>query len=341
MALIFTIVSAVFLALTVIADKLMIGDFYEGSRDKAWFVTSLLGSLFGLCATFTAWIVFGSPSTDELFVALLWEESGQLAVGVLLGGVLVSLMLRSYFTCMSSSVMSIMVAVAIAITPIFVFATELTLIGNAWQPLHYMSVLLAVSGFIAFEILENQGTQWRLRLNPHLIAVVAFGTAYLVLIDYTLPKIESLFAVSETQAVIAALPYYWIGFAFGTLTILRNEVRSFVLRMWRRPHFIGLVIALELTGMFFYFFEVFGLSGLTATLVALITGAHIVLVWLSDLYIRKRYLKACESGADEVTVLFFRIPTADLEEYDKSARVLNLQAFAIIVVLVGISLWPT
>lgn len=341
MALIFTIVSAVFLALTVIADKLMVGDFYEGSRDKAWFVTSFLGSLFGLCATFIAWIVFGSPATDELFVALLSEQSHQLAGGMLLGGVLVSLMLRSYFTCMSSSVMSIMVAVAIAVTPIFVFATELTLIGHAWQPLHYVSVLLAVSGFLAFELLENAGTQWRARLNPHLIAVVAFGTAYLVLVDSTLPKIQSQFAVGETEAAIAALPYYWVGFAFGTLTILRNEVRSFVLRMWRRPHFIVLVVALELTGMFFYFFEVFGLSGLTATLVALITGAHIVLVWLSDLYIRRRYVEACDSGADEVTVLFFRIPTADLEEYDKGARVLALQALSIIVVLAGISLWPT
>jgi len=203
-----------------------------------------------------------------------------------------------------------------------------------------LSVLLAVAGFLAFEMLENDGEELSVRIDWHLLAVIGYGVVYLILVDHTLPMVESGLGVSSTQAALVTLPYYWIGFALGILTIFKREVQGFAMSIWRKPEFLALIIILEIVGMLFYFFELFGLSGLTATLVALITGAHIILVWLGDLYVLKRYKVALARGEEKTRVLFFQIPTTHLEEYNKTKRTLGYQALAIVVVLIGIALWP-
>jgi hypothetical protein len=137
-----------------------------------------------------------------------------------------------------------------------------------------------------------------------------------------------------------AMPVYWIGFALGFIEIKRPEVRAFILEIFSKWHFIAIVVVLEIIGASFYFFEFFGLSRIDATLVALITGAHILFVWLFDLYIKSRYKNAVSLGSEHTKILLFTIPTENLEAYEISSRVIILQGICIVLTLFGLSLWP-
>lgn len=338
---ILTSISAFALALTVTADKLMVGDFYQNNPRNAWFVSSVLGVLLGLSATLIAWYCFGEGDGLKQIILFGSGEMLFLSLPMVFAGVLVSLTLRSYFFCMSMSNFTTSVAVAIAATPVFVFGTQLLISGEVWTIWHWISFIITIIGLIGFELsAEHDPSNRESRLNKYLIGVIGFGTTYLVLIDVLFPVIETNLNVNEIQASLVAMPYYWLGFAFGIISYRHREVRKFTRTIFMRLQFIALILILEIIGASFYFFEFFGLSKISATLVALIIGAHIILVWIFDLYVSKQYKMAITKNEDLTQVLFFKLPTKNLEAYDISKVTLGLQALFIALTLTGLILWP-
>jgi len=340
MGYLLTMISAFALALTVTADKLMVGDFYQNNPRNAWFVSSALGAILGLTATVFAWVLFGEGDAISQIVSFGQGSMLLLSIPMIFMGVLVSLTLRSYFFCMATTSVTTSVAVAIAATPIFVFGVQLLISGEIWTTLHWVSLLVTVSGLIGFELSAEHDGATGSRINLPLLGVIGFGTAYLVLVDILLPVIETNLRATEVQASLIAMPYYWFGFAFGVISFRIASVRVFIRTIFNRWHFILLILLLEIIGASFYFFEFFGLSQISATLVALITGAHIVAVWMFDLYIGRRYKIATEGDEIKTKVLGFRLPTENLDGYDISKKTLVMQAVFILMTLAGLILWP-
>lgn len=338
--LLITSVSAVLLALTVIADKLMVNDFYESKPKSAWFISSVLGTFFGLISTVL--VILFSDNTDSFIQTVNLITSGHwpLAVGMILAGTFVSLTLLSYFECMAADAVSALVAIAISATPVFVFALQFFLFDATWTHIHTLSFFLTIAGLIGFEAVAEHDEADDGRFNWPLLGVIGFGTAYLLLVDYLLPVIETSLETDELTASLAAMPFYWLGFFIGVFAIFLKETRAFVKNIFSRWEFLAIVLALEVIGAGFYFFEFFGLSKISATLVALITGAHVVLVWLFDIYVRKQREVAAENQISTTNIFFFRLRTDKLDAYAISTKTLSLQGVFIALVILGLSIWP-
>ncbi len=336
-----TIISAVALALTVTADKLMVGDFYQSNPRSAWFVSSVFGVVLGLFATIGAWKFHAKTDLINDLSLFIQGETIFLAAMMIGVGVMVSFTLLSYFLCMARDSISTSVAVAIAATPIFVFGIQLLLTGSGWGIGHLISFAVTIIGLIGFELMsEHDEEDEQFSINWPLAGVIFFGTMYLISVDYLFPIIETATGLDETQASLMAMPFYWIGFGFGIVSIRHQEVRDFLTKELNRWHLLLLVLVLEIIGASFYFFEFFGLSKISATLVALITGAHIVLVWIFDLYVRKCYQLAVETENTTTRILFFNLPTSKLDAYDIRNSTLSWQAMFIVLTLLGLWLWP-
>lgn len=335
--LLMTIISAVFLALVVISDKLTLGEFYHDEPESAWFVSSVLGSLLGIGATAIAWMLVGENSWSSM---LLLAQGDLIALSWLMiaSGLLVSLTLRSYFHCFSGSVSSL-VALALAATPVFVFAGEHFLYGTSMEVVKIAGLVIVVLGLSLFNLTDVEQEETGKTNLVHLFGLIVFGSGYLLLVDFTLPLVEAALHVDETQASLAAMPWYWLGFAVGAVNIARPKVRSFLPKIHLHPKFIVLILSLETIAAGFYFFEFFGLASLDVTLVALITGAHVIIVWISDLIIRRKYHKAVREGRGTVHILFFSIKTKKLGEYDLPMRTVFVQAIAIMLVIAGLATW--
>lgn len=337
--IILTTISALFLALTVTTDKLMVADFYESDPRKAWFVSSFFGAILGLAATAVAWSLFASENLFLEYEKLIAAPFDGLVVGMLLTGVLVSLNLRFYFTLMNNAYTTL-VAVAIASTPVFVFAIERLLYGG-WTTAGVLSVLLTVAGFILFDyVTEKDGDEDNTGFNWPLIGFLVLSTAYLLLADWLFEVGDAALSISSTDTSLLLMPFYWIGFAIGTTDLRHPEVRSFLKTIVSRWHFLLIVVVLEIIGAGFYFFEFFGLAELEVSLVALIIGAHVVAVYLFDVYLRKKYQRAQGKGEATIKVLFFTLEIDNLEEYNIPSTILKWQFLAIALILTGLWLWP-
>lgn len=336
-----TSISAFLLGLTVITDKLMVGDFYQSDPHKAWFISSFLGTILGLIATGLAWLLFAEPGLLTTFVNFTQEYTFSLAFPMFIIGVLVSLNLLSYFECMSQNAISAKVAIAISASPILVFSAELLINGEGLHASHIISVIVTLAGLIGFELMSKHGQdRSNSKINWPLIKLLALSTTYLVSLDFLLPIIEGALNLDETQTSLVTMPFYWLGFALGILNIRKKDVRTFAKDIFTRWHFLSIIIALEIIGAGFYFFEFFGLSQINATHVALITGAHIAIVWIGDLIIRAKYERAVSSKSKFILIFFFKLPTANLSSYELSRSSLLWQGTFIVLTLYGLSLWP-
>lgn len=334
-----TILSSVLLGFTVAIDKLMMGDFYNGSTRTPWFVSSVFGAILGLIATFFGWIIFSNIDPSTLSLKLLPVKSW-LGLMMLAAGLMASLSIRSYFKCFGEQAVPTTVAIAITATPILVFSLELFLSDTDWSLLHIVSVTVTILGLAGLEYFTENYEVPRWNILPQLLGVLVFGAVYVVLIDQTLPAIENLLSIGTTEAALIAMPYYWVGFSIGIVSIAAKEVREFLQSVWKQKEFIILILVLEILGMSFFFFEIFGLAELNATLVSLIVGGNVILVWVLDQIIRQYYRHACAVDKKEVEICFFKIKTTDLKAYNKTNQEIILQVIFIALVLTGIVIWP-
>ncbi|MFT7644423.1 MAG: hypothetical protein ACI9BF_000066 [Candidatus Paceibacteria bacterium] len=349
-------IGAAFIALTLVFDKLTLGDFYKESTKTAWFVSSVLGSVIGLTATFIGWLLFSDPQTIIGHVFELVNGHVYLLILSVLVGTIAALALLSYFYCFATGSVSTTVGIVIAATPIFVFVTQKIFFSENWLLFEVVSVVLTVIGILIYEWLEKEDLEDEpgeegeaveasagrsTFFNLPVITLILFSTFYLVLIDWVLSTIVITANVTAIEASFIALPFYWLGFGVGIINLGFNEVRSFLSsESLRRVHFIFLIFAIEIIGAGFYFFEQLAIAELDVTLATLIIGAHVVAVWIMDIYIRNRYQYYKDKGESVTKVFFFRTPTESLIAYDKSRRTIFLQLCAIGIVLTGLALWP-
>jgi hypothetical protein len=331
-----TSLSTLALALTVMADKLMIGDFYDDEPRSAWFVSSFIGATLGLIATIFAWQIYGDSSILHGVILMMEAPNDVFAVAMILIGALVSLNLRLYFELFSQHEYTTTIAMAIAAAPILVFTLENTFITGEWNLASLASAVITTTALVLFEAFgtsrKNSGTS---RTNWTLAAFIIVNAATLVLIGFLFHALELYNGYSGVKASLLLMPFYWVGFGFGITAIRYKEVRQFVKNTFSRMKFVYVVLFLEILGASFYFFEFLGLSELNVTLVTLIVGSHVILVWFLDLYLSS---KAKEQKTGKIKVVFAEIDIANIEVLSRTQIV--VQALCIIAVLIGISLWP-
>jgi hypothetical protein len=353
MGILLASIGAVFIALTVIFDQLTLEDFYNRSTKTAWFVSSVLGSVIGLTATFIGWVLFNDPQIIIGHVFELINGHEYLLILSALVGTIAALALLAYLYCFASGAVSTTVGIVIAATPIFVFVTQKILFSGNWLFFEVVSVILTVIGILIYEWLGEENLEAEpgeagetsacrsTFFNLPVIALILFSTLYLVLIDWVLSTIVITANVTAIEASFIALPFYWLGFGVGIVGLGFKEVRSSLSSgSLRRVHFIFLIFVIEIIGAGFYFFEQLAIAELDVTLATLIIGAHVVALWIMDIYIKNQYQYYKAKGESATKVFFFRIPTENLIAYDKSRRTLTLQLCAIGIILTGLALWP-
>jgi hypothetical protein len=320
----------------------MVGDFYEDNPKNAWFISSFFGTILGLVATGAAWLMVGEDGTVTKLHELLSTQDSLLALGMFFVGITVSLNLRVYFDMLSCHAYTTRVAIAIAATPIFVFTVQTILNGGTWESSAIFSVLLTTLALIGFEILTvSDEKKPDCQFNWQLIVFLVTSTIYLVALDWLFDLVEFKTDLNGIQSSLIMMPFYWIGFALGITAIRHTSVRGFIGKVFSKWQFLLIAITLEIIGASSYFFEFMGIAEISATLVSLIVGAHIVFVWGFDIYLRNRYKNATLHGHEKTSVFFFKIPTENLDVYDISLKSLSIQGVLIVLVIVGIVLWPS
>jgi len=340
---VFTILSAVSLAWTVIFDKLAVtGDCYDHNKNAPWFVSSSMGSILGLLATFVAWLLYGN--VDKLAQGSLsllergvdiWGYHTPFALLMFIGGVAVTLTQRSYFRSFDD-VEAGMIAMVITITPVAVFGLSVLLDSDSLGTTEIVSLTVTVAALIGYDYVAYKRKEVGAKNRyGNLLLFLLFSAAYVVLVDRSLAGVSD---IATLEGSLICLPYYWLGFGIGSLTILKKDVREFIASLKEKRRFIKYILLMELVGMSFYFFEVFGLEDLSATLATLIVGAHVVVVWMFDIYLNRKHSEAMTRGEESFQVLFAVLETKDTEVLEN--KTIALQAICIALALAGIAFWP-
>lgn len=336
-----TSVSAISMALTIIIDRLMVDDFYEDNPKNAWFISSFLGALFGLSATALAWLIIGEDESWNQLLVLFHTKSIFFALGMILVGAVVSLNLKIYFDMLSCHAYTTRVAIAIAATPVFVFACQSFIFGTEWVAAGIISVAITAVALVGFEALsEAEEKRPECNFNWHLIIFIATSVVYLVVLDWLFFSVETTMSLDGIQASLIMMPFYWVGYSVGTISYRDTVVKGFVKKILSRKRFLAIVFVMEIIGASTYFFEFMGISEIDATLVSLVIGVHIAFVWAFDLFISVKYKRSLREGSDRTRVLLFTLDNGNLTSYNISFKIFAFQGALIVLALFGVSLWP-
>jgi hypothetical protein len=299
-ALLSALVGSFCLGLMIVFDRLMMGDCYKNRPDNAWFISSTAGASFGLVATLFTWIGY-SYLTDTNFseilatmINLIWPHG----LLMILVGVINIQVMRHYFRLFipdkNEKVNETAVAMWLSSVPIFIFLTTyiLSFIVSDYDFLSGLShinitfafglsVTFAAAAMIGFEYHTGGGEAFRAERMSEITKMISCIVAYTLL--------SSALLRGEQESIIATLalqPFYWLGFAAGIRAMIPLTKRKIFSSDWSRiKQFLLPIIVVEIIGMSVYYFEFFALSGADPTLVNLITGAHIIPVFLLSLYL--------------------------------------------------------
>jgi len=142
--------------------------------------------VLGLTATAVSWAVIGD--TERLWwliQEMLSVDIGvfgffdiPLALAAIAAGLMTSQILRYYFKSFDQALPGL-IAMVIAATPIFVFATELLLVGENWQPLHYLSVVVATLGLVIYGWTDAENGESIENKAKPLVAFMFFSVLFL------------------------------------------------------------------------------------------------------------------------------------------------------------------
>ena len=352
-----TVLSALFLTLMVIADRLMIGDCFDDKPVDAWIVSSVAGTLLGLGATALAWVLVSIFS--EITISSLLNVLYQLAVPygllILSAGVLSILTLKYYFQCFSVGGESTAIAGWLAATPIFV----LTIVSVIWQlqvnfafldSVYLESIntsvdfvvlsIIATLALIAFEIFTNSSDSVEKRGNYvlPLALMVIFNATYAVIIHISISNAIQFINAPDYTILLGVLPYYWLGFTIGMIPLLSASVRSTFQDSWnvRIYRYLPAVLATEVIGMLVFFTEFFGLGTLDPTFVSVIIGSHIVAVYATMKYLSlvRNRLEAANHG--QLSIFGMSISTHRLPVYRFSLLYLLGETFILLTITAAI-----
>ncbi len=300
LALLSALVGSLCLAVMIVFDRLMMGDCYKNSPDHAWFISSSAGATFGLLATILTWLVYSNfteTTLSDIFttaINLFWPH-GLLMIVV---GVINIQVMRHYFRLFipdrNEQVNETSVAMWLSAVPIFIFLTtyilSFTIFNNSFLsgisqvnlsiPFG-LSVLLAAVAMMSFEYNTGGREAFRTERISEIAKMVSCIVAYTLLSSALLRSEES-----NIISTLALQPFYWIGFAAGVRVMFSHSRRSLFSSNWPRIKlFLLPIFIVEVIGTGVYYFEFLALSGADPTLVNLITGAHIIPVFLLSLYL--------------------------------------------------------
>ena len=339
----FAILSGLSLAVAVIFDKLfMSGDCYKGSATTPFFVSTVFGSVLGLVGTGLGWVLFYDPFvTFDDSIALLAQMP--LEVGcIALAGSLCGNVLRNYFICFNH-INPTVIALCLAIIPVFVFFSTVFIDGSTITWSHGISIFCAVSGLVFLEFFspaseDNSERQQSIRKYVSLVLLNGLSVGYILLLYYTNRRIALTADIAPIYATSLSLPYFWIGVCCAGITALRQaDVRRYLDSIPQIPRYISIIIALEVIGASVYQFEAFGLAESDATLVQLIIGSNVIIIWFFDRYLGSRGKDKTATGY--ITVFGIQVALDQIEERP-SLPMLMLQICAIVLSLGGVLMFP-
>lgn len=292
--------SALFLAIMISFDRIMMGDCYRDHPEQPWVISSLLGAFFGIIAT-----------SSVLIIIVISHAQSQVSLGVdgpdlthhllsLLSGVISSLVLKYYFRLFlpsqKGSVNETEVAVWLAFTPVFVFLLIAALIftipdapiliglveaNTSWT--FGFLVTLACLALVLFLRFESEEPTGHTKRYADIFLLMIFNTGYVLLSSVAVSPFHQ-----DLASVLVLQLSYWAGFATGGFALLHTGIRAEFRRNARRIRKFGIIILVtEIVGMLVYFFEFLGVSEEDPTLVTLIIGAHVTVVFLISLILKQ------------------------------------------------------
>jgi len=351
-ALTATIASSLSLAVMIILDRLMVGDCYQGRAKQAWFVSSMAGSLFGVVLTLITWVVAVQVgSIDSLWAIFQITHNIMWPYGalMLLAGVLSIQVLLHYFYCFSEDANSTVMAAWFAATPIFVFIITmvLSMMANLGFPfletlqseegikLEYIAgILIATIGLVGFELstTSQKGNVYKYRF--HLMMMLITNSLYGIVIYTTLANASN---VTE-HAVLALMPFYWIGFAAGARALVKKSERETFKKLFRKriKYFIIPILLSEIIGMLVFFLEYFGLGSLEPTYVALVIGAHVGVVYMLNLYLAMLGKRMRQNNQQKLYLLGIRLLESKMPLMAASWTSMAMELVFILLAIAGI-----
>jgi len=298
---IFAWLSSAFLALMVVFDRLMIGDCYRNQPNQAWFISSVGGVALGLFATALAWVFVVNTSPDTSFtglwsitISLFWPYG---LLMVIAGGLTMQVLYYYFQTFIPEdghAVNEAGIAMWLASSPLWIFATLALLqtagiqipllagLGNAvisWK--FGLLLLLSVIALMQFEkASQGNNTSWSKLLNSRYLRAVLLIQVFTVGYTLVLSGVLRTFH-DDLEVTLALLPLYILGFGTGIVHMFVSRTSQIKFRSnWRRLKlFVVPIMLAEIAGIMVFFLEFFALSELDPTLVNLIIGAHVVLVF--------------------------------------------------------------
>jgi hypothetical protein len=311
--------SALSLAIMISFDRIMVGDCYRNHPEQPWVISSLLGSAFGIIATSLVWITL---SFTEIPSPVARSENEPAFINHFLSlasGVISSFVLRYYFRLFlpskKGSVNETEIAVWLAFTPVFMFlliagltffipeipdVSELQT-DSSW--IFGSLVTLACLTLVLFIRFESDEPLEHSKRYGDIFLLVLLNTGYVFLSSIALSPFDQ-----DLESVLKLLLSYWVGFAAGGLALLDGTTRSgFHLNARRLRKFSRIIILTEVVGMLVYFFEFLGVSEEDPTLVTLIIGAHVTVVFLLSLLLTQLRHTMIANGQRRFWLLGLRI----------------------------------
>lgn len=324
LSLVSTILSSFFMAVMVVADKLMLKNCYDGSTKSAWFVSSVAGSVLGLCLTFISWLLTSEFSNNGSLSEIInvtinlffWE--GFL---IFISGVLAIQILYHYFVCFSEDAHAATISGWIAATPLIIYGASFPIdfllnqvssnysqLDSSFDYRFLFGVIFATCGLVFFELVTNDKIKIKKRQRIHLILMLLTNVLYTVMVEYTLSLQNDEY--SREMYLLALLPYFWLGFGAGIRILIKERNRIIIKHIWTISikKYIAIIFFVEIIGMLVFFFEYFGLSELQASYVSLVLGAHIIIVYIIDFFLdRENQGKNLSTIIKEVLFLLMAI----------------------------------
>ena len=319
----YALASSLCLAVMILFDRIMMGDCYRNHPDQPWVISSALGAILGGVTTGLVWMAVNV--TDANATPGISGPTPLHYLLSLLSGIVSSLVIRYYFRLFTPSkdgtVDPTEIAVWLAFTPVFVFLALQVLafvlpfthllpeakgVDNNW--LFGGLVVIACLALMLFVRFDTDDPVRRSTRYGDIFLLVVFNTGYVLLSALALSAPH--LGMADTLALQMA---YWAGFAIGGLGLLSAEVRSaFRYNAKRLRKFSGIIVLTEVIGMLVYFFEFLGVSEENPTLVTLIVGAHVTIVFILSLALAHLRRNMEANNQRRVWILGWRVMASKL-----------------------------
>ena len=290
--------SSLSLGVMLILDRLMVSDCYRGNSRQAWLVSSVLGAVFGILATFTIWIV--TSTSPEISLRSLWSASIDLfwptGLLMLIAGAVTIQTMAHYFNLFTSAGTDApnetLIALWLSSSPIFIFLSFLLvsslglegLKGSGIEKSSFsipfaLSILLAVMCLAALEYFDAPTGQSSTVRYSEIFKMLCCIVGYTLIISGILRADGG-----DPIKALALQPYYWFGYLAGARVLFNPKDRLEFRRNWPRLKLFGrLILVVEVVGMLVYFLEYYALGSIDPALTNLIVGGHVIVVFFLSL----------------------------------------------------------